>query len=110
MDYSSNYMRIDTNALERNAKACVKAAEVPVIAVVKMDGCGVGIAAAAKAWQSAGASMFAVSESWEAVALRNAGIAEDILLMAPVAEKVIPSARDMIRETTMTLRVCARST
>ena len=87
MDYSSNYMRIDTKALERNAKACVKAAEVPVIAVVKMDGCGVGIAAAAKAWQSAGASMFAVSESWEAVALRNAGVAEDILLMAPVADK-----------------------
>ena len=86
-DYSGNYMLIDTKALAGNAKLCVDEAGVPVIAVVKMDGYGVGLQAAAKAWKEAGASMFAVSESWEAVALRKLGYEEDILLMAPVGDK-----------------------
>lgn len=85
-DYSSNCMCVEAESLERNAKACVEAAKVPVIAVVKLDGYGVGIQVAARAWQKAGAAMFAVSESWEAVALRQAGFTEDILLMAPVAD------------------------
>ena len=83
----ANYMEISLEALERNAQVLTESAKVPVIAVVKFDGYGVGIAAAAKAWQKAGAKMFAVSESWEALALREAGFSEDILLMAPVADK-----------------------
>lgn len=86
-DHSANFMHIDTRTLESNAKACVVAAEVPVIAVVKFDGYGVGIEVAAKAWKAAGAKMFAVAESWEAVALRQAGFEEDILLLAPVGDK-----------------------
>lgn len=86
-DYSSNYMCVEVASLERNASNCVGTVDVPVIAVVKMDGYGVGIEAAANAWKKAGASMFAVSESWEAVALRKFGFEEDILLMAPVADK-----------------------
>lgn len=86
-DYTANYMQIDTAALARNAKACVEAVKVPVIAVVKFDGYGVGLEAAAKAWQSAGVTTFAVSESWEALALRQAGVTEDILLLAPVSDK-----------------------
>ena len=86
-DYSGNCMHIETQALEHNARMCVGQVGVPVIAVVKMDGYGVGIEAAAKAWKKAGATMFAVSESWEAVALRKLGFQEDILLMAPVADK-----------------------
>ena len=81
-----HFMRIDTQILARNAKTCVEAVQVPVIAVVKMDGYGVGIIRAAEIWRSAGASMFAVSEPREALALRQAGFTEDILLMAPVAE------------------------
>lgn len=87
--YQENFMRIDTAALERNAKAAAEAVQVPVIAVVKMDGYGVGIQVAAKAWQAAGAKLFAVSESREALALRQAGVTEDILLMAPVADREI---------------------
>lgn len=88
-DNPGTYMHIDTDQLASNAKMCVAAAEVPVIAVVKMDGYGVGLAAAAKAWKDAGASMFAVSEGWEAVALRKLGFEEDILLMAPVGDKAV---------------------
>lgn len=88
-EYTANFLQVDTTALARNAKACVETVKVPVIAVVKFDGYGVGLAAAAKAWQSAGVTTFAVSESWEALALRQAGFTEDILLLAPVADKEI---------------------
>lgn len=85
-NYPANYMEISTGALRDNAKTVVQAVGVPVIAVVKFDGYGVSLKAAAEAWQSAGASMFAVSESWEALALRQAGFEEDILLLAPVSD------------------------
>ena len=87
-DYGLNYILVDTRCLYENARACILKVDVPVIAVVKMDGYGVGIEVAAKAWKDAGATMFAVSECWEAEALRKAGYTEDILLMAPVGDKV----------------------
>ena len=86
-EYAGNYLEISTDALCRNARAVVDAVKVPVIGVVKFDGYGVTLPVAAKAWQAAGVTMFAVSESWEALALRQAGFAEDILLMAPVADR-----------------------
>lgn len=85
-DYPANYMEISTEALQENAKTVVQAVGVPVIGVVKFDGYGVSLEMAAKAWQSAGAAMLAVSESWEALKLRQSGFAEDILLLAPVAD------------------------
>jgi len=86
-DYTANFMQIDQAALARNAKAVCEAVPVPVIAVIKFDGYGVGLEAAAKAWQAAGVTTFAVSESWEALALRQAGFTEDILLLSPVADQ-----------------------
>ena len=86
MRNEENYMQISRQVLEQNAKTVVDYVKVPVIGVVKYDGCGVGIEEAARAWQKAGVGMFAVSESREAFALRQAGFAEDILLMAPVAD------------------------
>lgn len=85
-NYPANYMEISTQALEDNARTVAETVGVPVIAVVKFDGYGVSLEAAAKAWQSAGVTTFAVSESWEALALRQAGFTEDILLLAPVAD------------------------
>ena len=85
--YDANFVEIKRSVLERNAKTVVEAVKVPVIAVVKFDGYGMGIAEAAKAWQKAGVTMFAVSESWEALALRQAGFTEDILLLSPVADQ-----------------------
>lgn len=86
MEHEANYLEISRQVLEENAKTVVSYVGVPVIGVVKYDGCGVGIAEAAGAWQKAGVSIFAVSESYEALALRQAGFREDILLMAPVAD------------------------
>lgn len=85
-EYAGNYLEISTQALARNARTVVDHVGVPVIGVVKFDGYGVTLPVAARAWQEAGVTMFAVSESWEALALREAGFAEDILLLAPVAD------------------------
>lgn len=85
-DYAGNYLEISTAALERNAKAVTEYVQVPVIGVVKFDGYGVTLPVAARAWQQAGVTMFAVSESWEALALREAGFTERILLLSPVAD------------------------
>lgn len=88
-EYAGNYLEISTDVLARNARTVVDAVNVPVIGVVKFDGYGVTLPVAARAWQAAGVTMFAVSESWEALALRQAGFTEDILLMAPVADKQV---------------------
>lgn len=84
--YPANFMEVSTRALQDNAQTVQQAVGVPVIGVVKFDGYGVSLEAAAKAWQSAGVRMFAVSESWEALQLRQAGFGEDILLLAPVSD------------------------
>ena len=86
MQNEANYLEVSYRMLEQNAKTVVSYVGVPVIGVVKCDGCGVGMEAAACAWQKAGVKMLAVSEPYEALALRQAGFAEDILLMAPVAD------------------------
>lgn len=85
--YDANFVEIRRSILEKNARTVCEAVDVPVMAVVKFNGYGMGIAEAAKAWQKAGVTMFAVSESWEALALRQAGFTEDILLLAPVADE-----------------------
>lgn len=84
--YEANFVEVSRQVLRQNAKTVTDYVKVPVIGVVKFDGYGMGIAEAAQAWRSAGVTMFAVSESWEALALRRAGFAEDILLLAPVAD------------------------
>ena len=84
--YTGNYLEISTQALARNARTVVEYVKTPVIGVIKFDGYGVTLPVAARAWQEAGVTMFAVSESWEALALREAGFTEDILLLAPVAD------------------------
>ena len=90
--YPANFMEVSTQALRDNAQTVAETVGVPVIGVVKFDGYGVSLEAAAKAWQSAGITMFAVSESWEALQLRQAGFGEDILLLAPVADPEIVAA------------------
>lgn len=92
--YDANFIEISRDILRANAQAVVDAVKVPVIGVLKFDGYFIGITEAAKAWQAAGVSMFAVSESWEALQLRQDGFKEDILLMAPVADE--KTLRDLV--------------
>lgn len=74
------------DALAWNAGRIISHIPVPVIGVVKCDGYGVSLTEAARVWQAAGVTMFAVSLPEEAIALRQAGFSEDILLMSPVAD------------------------
>ena len=89
MNRYNNYLSIRREVLEQNARAVMDYIKVPVIGVVKMDGYGMGVVEAAKVWLEAGVSMLAVAEPWEALAIREAGIETDILLMAPVADREI---------------------
>lgn len=84
MEQYSNYRLVCTQTLLDNAKAITEYVGVPVMGVLKCDGYGIGLAAAAQIWRQAGATMFAVSMPEEALALREAGVQEDILLLAPV--------------------------
>lgn len=81
-----NYLEISRQALAANADAIRNHVNTPIIAVLKCDGYGVSIVEAARIWKDHGAAMFAVSQPQEALALRNAGFTDDILLLSPVAD------------------------
>ena len=85
--YDANYLEVSREILRRNAKAVTDYVKTRVIGVLKFDGYFITLEEAAKAWKSAGVTMFAVSESWEALQLRKLGFTEDILLMAPVVDE-----------------------
>ncbi len=84
-----NYLEISRGALERNAKAFAEYVETPVIGVLKCDGYGVSLDAAAKAWEAAGVKMFGVSEPREALELRRLGYQQEILLLAPHGDEML---------------------
>lgn len=81
-----SYLEVSLGALRENAKAIVEYVQVPVIGVVKCDGYGMSLEAAARAWVEAGAFMLGVSTPREALHLRRAGFDQPMLLMAPVAD------------------------
>ena len=89
---SSGYLEISRADLRSNAAAVTEYVGVPVIGVVKCGGYGVGVEEAAAAWVSAGVTTLAVSDPAEALALRAAGFAQDILLLAPVAGEDVTDA------------------
>lgn len=81
-----NYLEISREALAYNADAIRNYVQTPIIAVLKCDGYGVSLPEAARIWADHGAAMFAVSQPQEALALRQAGFQQDILLLSPVAD------------------------
>jgi alanine racemase len=77
-------VEVDLSAIVRNAQTIRDVAKVPLIAVVKADAYGHGAIAVATALSRAQAATgFAVSLVEEGVALREAGVAEPILVMGP---------------------------
>lgn len=89
---SSCYLEISRSDLADNARTIAQHVGVPVIGVVKCDGYGVSGPEAAAAWTAAGAAALAVSEPAEAFALRRAGFEQDILLLAPTADRTLLDA------------------
>ena len=80
----NNYIALSKEDLTYNADKLIKAVQVPVIAVVKCNGYGLGIDKAVSIWYESGVRFFAVSEPEEALTIRRLGYEDvDILLLAP---------------------------
>lgn len=82
---------VSRTALRENARRICSYVNQKVIAVVKCDGYGVGLAAAVEAWRACGVTTFASGTPEEALALRALGCA-DVLLLAPVVDAAIARA------------------
>ena len=82
---TSNQLEIFPHHIAHNFHVVQKVAGVPVMPVLKADGYGLGAAFMATLLQKEGAQSFAVSRMKEVQALREAGITQEILLMAPCA-------------------------
>jgi alanine racemase len=78
--------RVDTGAIERNcARLAAAAAPAALCAVVKADGYGHGIVAAARAALAGGASWLAVATAEEARVLRAAGLDGPLLVLGALS-------------------------
>lgn len=77
------YYEINAAALRHNILHLRRLAGVPIWAVLKYDGYGVGLLTLAHTLRQCGVRHFAVCGMREAMALRSAGYTEDILLLSP---------------------------
>ncbi len=80
----NKYIAISQKDLKYNADRLTECMDVPIIAVVKCNGYGLGIDLAVRTWYESGVRFFAVSEPEEALAIRKLGYEDaEILLLAP---------------------------
>ena len=78
------YYEVDSACIRKNVEVIRKRAGVPVWAVIKYDGYGVGLCTLADILRSCGIENFAVSEVEDLVKLRNAGFErENVLVLSP---------------------------
>ncbi len=88
-------MEVSRGALQSNFDAVRKHAGTAVCAVVKANAYGCGLIECATIFHRAGARMIAVTRVEEARALRDAGVAADILVLAPPPRGALRQAIDM---------------
>lgn len=88
----STWLEIDLGAIRSNIQRVRQITGAQVMAVVKANGYGHGSSAVACAAVSAGATWCGVSRIEEALALRQAGLACDILVMGYSSPACIPDA------------------
>ena len=78
------YYEVDSGCIRKNIEVIKKRAGVPIWAVIKYDGYGVGLCAMADIVRSCGVLNFAVSEVEDLVKLREAGFTDvEILVLSP---------------------------
>ncbi len=77
---------VSLDTIARNARLVQKRAGVPLIAVIKDDAYGHGAGPVAHALEAI-ASLFAVADVGEGIALRTAGVRKDILVFTPALSR-----------------------
>lgn len=78
------WVEVDLGALRRNGAALARRAGVPLLAVIKADGYGLGAARVARALGPIQPWGFGVAAVAEGVELREAGIDKPILVLSPL--------------------------
>ena len=91
----TTWVEVSLGALKRNFAAVRSHAGTSVCAVVKANAYGCGLVQSALTFHRAGARMLAVTRVEEARELRDAGIAADILVLAPPPRELIAEAFGM---------------
>jgi alanine racemase len=88
------WVEIDLGALKRNfRRLSALVAPARILAVVKADGYGHGAVAVARALEPEGVAGFAVATAEEAIELREAGVAEQVLVLSPLPPDALETVR-----------------
>ncbi len=88
----STWLEVDLGAIKHNIKLIKKMTGTKLMAVIKANGYGHGVMAVAKAAEEAGADWLGVARMEEALNLRNAGIATEIMVLGYTPAVLIPEA------------------
>ena len=82
--HSRAWVEVDLGALRRNGAALASRARVPLLAVIKADGYGLGAVRVAGALEALDPWGFGVATVAEGIELRDAGVSRPILVLSPV--------------------------
>ena len=88
----STWLEIDLGAIQHNLKTIKAITKTQVMAIIKANGYGHGVLAVAKAVTEAGAEWCGVARMEEAINLRQAGIAGQIMVLGYSPPRLIPAA------------------
>jgi len=88
------WVEVDLGALRRNGAALAARARVPLLAVIKADGYGLGAVRAAGALEPLDPWGFGVATVAEGIELRDAGVSRPILVLSPVLPDEYRAMRD----------------
>jgi len=87
------WVEVDLGALRRNGAALAARAGVPLLAVIKADGYGLGAVRVAGALELLDPWGFGVATVAEGIELREAGVSRPILVLSPVLPDEYPAMR-----------------
>ena len=91
----TTWVEVSRGALQRNIETVRAHAGTAVCAVVKANAYGCGLVECASIFHRAGARMIAVTRVEEARALRDAGVAAEVLILAPPPRELLAEAITM---------------
>jgi len=87
------WVEVDLGALRRNGAALAARARVPLLAVIKADGYGLGAVRVAGALEPLNPWGFGVATVAEGIELRDAGVSRPILVLSPVLPEEYAAVR-----------------